>query len=118
MSPSLTEKKDAELCRQICERCAEACELLATDEAKLHAPRYTPLGILCADAVDACRITAHSLERGSPQHPLFCALCAQVCRLCAEACETRIDDELGKNARDGCVACAEECARHAVEKVG
>src|ERR1700712_5429721 len=104
MNSHSTEKKDAELCRQICERCADACDLLANDEAKHTAPTRTTLGMLCVDAADACRAAAAALERSSPRHPLFCALCAQICRLCAEACEARVasGDELAKTCRDGC----------------
>lgn len=113
---SNTESKDMKLCQEICEKCAQVADLCAAEEARLKAPERTPLAVLCLDVAESCRATAAALVRHSPQHPLFCALSAQVARLCADECDKPDSQhELSKSCREACIACADECARHAVE---
>ena len=113
-----TEKKDMQLCLEVCRRAAEACDDCASDDAHRDSAALARCRSLCLDSADICRTTAAVLERGSAQHPRFCALCAQICRECAAECAKHAaGHEHCQVCENACIACADECARHAVELV-
>jgi hypothetical protein len=60
------------------------------------------------DCIEACKLAADFMVRGSEQHPLACGLCANICTTCAESCEA-LDDPVMKECAGICRRCAKAC---------
>ncbi|GAA0491057.1 four-helix bundle copper-binding protein [Pigmentiphaga sp. GD03639] len=104
--------KEMQVCVDACLRCYQSCLGSAMnhclERGGAHvAPPHFRLMMACAEI---CRIAAHFMLIGVPQHRHVCADCASICRQCADSCDGL--DGMDQCAAD-CRSCADACERMA-----
>ncbi len=95
-------------CIEACLACSRECRQTAlTHCLSLGGAHVEPDHFrLMFDCVTACDAAAALMAGGSPYHPAYCALCAEVCRACAASCDALADmDDCARACRD----CAAQC---------
>lgn len=60
------------------------------------------------DCIQACQVCADFMTRGSEQHAVQCAACAEICDACARSC-ARIDSPQMQHCAEVCRRCASSC---------
>lgn len=107
-------KPEVEECIRLCLDCYRSCEQTfaghCLEQGGPHVePRHARLMLSCAEV---CRTAAVLMLHQSPQHPLQCGVCAELCRQCAQSCR-----EVGgmDECVQACDACADSCERMAAK---
>jgi hypothetical protein len=97
-------------CIDHCTNCHKSCVSTLTHCLSMGEAHSVPEHV-CAmlDCAAACAIAADFMMRGSPQHALLCATCADVCARCAQSCEAVNDGPIMQRCIDECRACEEAC---------
>lgn len=101
---------DTNACTDACLACARDCLATATTYCLAKGGDHAePVHMrLMLDCAEICRTAADFMIRGSEQHHLVCAVCAEVCTECALSCD-RLHDDRMHHCAEVCRHCAELC---------
>ncbi|MGE5379913.1 MAG: four-helix bundle copper-binding protein [Methylocystaceae bacterium] len=108
-----TSPKDMDVCIDLCQRCARACEecfAACLKEADVQA-RTMCIHHL-EECADMCFLAVKLMSANSPMAKSFCAMCAQMCGSCAQEC-SKFKDQHCQDCAKICQECAEECRQMA-----
>ena len=90
-------------CAAECSHCATAC--LEEQDVKMLA-RCIKLDIDCAEI---CRLASSFIARGSEHAEHLLSECAEICMACAEECEKHAHMDHCRKCAEACRHCAEVC---------
>ncbi len=96
--------------------CADTCRATLFEHCLLEGGAHVAPDHIQSmmDCIEICRTAVDFMTRGSSQHGIICASCAEICLQCAESCE-RLSDAVMQHCAAVCHDCAEACQRMASE---
>ena len=99
-------------CIETCNECRDECESTLYQHCLKEGGSHVKQSHvkLMADCIEICQTSAHFMLRGSDNHALICAACAEICNACADSCE-KVGGEDMKNCAETCRKCAETCGQ-------
>lgn len=99
-----------ELLRMCADHCRTTFNIHCLERGGQHlAPDHVRL---MEDCINICDTAAAFVARGSQNHAVVCAACAEICRACADSCAA-IDDKVMQRCAEHCRECADACERMA-----
>ena len=110
MSAKTVDPEELQACIDHCLDCYQICaETVAycLQKGGKHAEASHIRNLM--DCAEICRTSAGFMIRGSSQHVVTCAACAEICRVCAQSCEKMTEDPQMKRCAELCRRCEDSC---------
>lgn len=106
---------DMQQCIANCLECYTICLQTITYSLQQGGKHADPIHLqFLMDSAEICQTSANFMLRGSEQHKLTCAICAEVCQLCADSCsELSEKDKQMALCAEVCDRCAQSCRQMA-----